>query len=307
MGMSASTINQSLRPSVSVVMPIYNRANFLHKTLHPLFNQTYPTECYEIILVDDGSTDETVSRAKSLAAAWAGRFRVIEQRNQGPGAARNAGLYASNAEIVAFIDSDCIADLEWLDSMVRVFETTPAVGIGGGIINIAEPDTWVSRYLVATNEYRHRVKRGEVDYLITPNASFRRAAILEVGGFTSSAKNQEDYDISLKLKDAGYQLAIAEYAHVVHTGVPSTVRLLFLTHYRYGIGSYQLSKHWKRNRSPLVELIRHVGAMVLSPVLALSLIKKVGLVQAISFWPLVVIKHGAFAVGLISAIFKGAR
>lgn len=304
-GTSSLTSAHEDCPFVSVVMPTYNRSSFLDQTLPPLFAQTYPTDGYEIILVDDGSTDDTVSRAGGLAKAWPGEFRIVQQQNKGPGSARNTGLLESRGEFTAFIDSDCVADTDWLKSMVEEFERTGAAGIGGTIINVADPDTWVSRYLVASDEYRHRIRNGEVDYLITPNVAFRRADALAVGGFESRARNAEDVDISFKLKDAGYKLIVADRSRVTHHGVPATLGMLFRTFYRYGLGSFHLSDDWKGRRSPPVELIRHLGGAILSPFLALQLTPRVGAVQAACFVPLIVIKHGAFITGLVVGVIKG--
>ena len=82
-------------PTVSVVIPIYNRASFLEKCLRPLFEQSYPRDRYEIILIDDGSTDNTIQQARQLADQWPGMFRLIQQPNSGQAIARNNGWRTS--------------------------------------------------------------------------------------------------------------------------------------------------------------------------------------------------------------------
>lgn len=89
--------------SISVVIPVYNREQLIGPTLESLLNQTLPAE--EIIVVDDGSTDETAR----VAAGYGSTVRVIRQRNQGPAAARNRGFRESRGEFVHFFDSDDLA------------------------------------------------------------------------------------------------------------------------------------------------------------------------------------------------------
>ena len=84
------------QPSVSVIIPTYNRAGMLGETIENLFQQTYRN--LEIIVVDDGSTDETQSRL----ASYGSRIRWTAQKNAGPAAARNRGIAMANGEIVAF-------------------------------------------------------------------------------------------------------------------------------------------------------------------------------------------------------------
>src|SRR5260221_1811595 len=136
-------------PFVSVVVPTYNRVGFLDKCLSPLLAQSYPLDRYEIILVDDGSTDGTAEKAQALTLDWNGTFRVINKQNGGPASARNAGFRTSNAEIIAFIDSDCVAGPNWLEELIRALVRSNAVGIGGPVTGV-DLDNWVSRYVEVT-------------------------------------------------------------------------------------------------------------------------------------------------------------
>jgi glycosyltransferase involved in cell wall biosynthesis len=89
-------------PLVSVVTPVYNGEAFLRETLESIFAQDY--EPFEVIVVDDGSTDGSAAIARSYPAA-----RYIRQHNQGPAAARNAGIAAARGEFLAFVDADDVA------------------------------------------------------------------------------------------------------------------------------------------------------------------------------------------------------
>ena len=289
------------KPFTSIVVPTYNRTHLVELCLDSLFNQSYPTTRYEVIVVDDGSTEDTVERATMLAKQWNGAFRIIQKANGGPASARNAGLKASEAEIIAFIDSDCVAAPDWLEKLISTLVTAEAAGVGGPVLG-AEITSLVADYLEASKFYRHRVRNGKVDYLITGNTAFRRMALLDVGGFrTIGAGGSDDVDLSFKLQQAGYKLVTTDTGAVVHHGSPQTVRELWRSLYRYGRGNYIMSSGWRGRRSPLVEFVRHAGAVALSLLLALRLRRRVGLQRALKFWPLVVVEHIAFDYGMLAA------
>lgn len=292
-------------PSVSVVIPAYNRAEFVQTCLASVFSQTYPLDRYEVILVDDGSTDRTVEQVRELAQQWGGSFRLIQKPNGGPASARNAGFRASQAEIIAFIDSDCVAEAGWLEKLVSALAASDASGVGGPLANVS-PKGWVSHYLNCTSFFRHRVRHGKVDYLLTANVAFRRSALLAVNGFSEMGVWGEDADLSFRLVQAGYPLLLTGQGIVTHYGTPVSIYELIKNLYRYGYGNYVLSHNWRNGRTPLMEITRHGGAVFLSPLLALRYVSTTGIGWAISFWPLIIIEHTAFLCGLMTAMSQEA-
>jgi len=96
-------------PAISVIIATYNRAELLKRAIKSVLRQTFTD--FELIVVDDGSTDETPEVLKE----WAGRIRVVRQQNLGCPAARNAGIFASNADLIAFLDSDDY----WLETKLQ--------------------------------------------------------------------------------------------------------------------------------------------------------------------------------------------
>lgn len=292
-------------PSVSVVVATRNRAMLLRRCLASLQAQTYPRDRYEIIVVDDGSTDGTPEEAAALAQAWEGTLRVLRMAHGGPARARNAGIRASRAEIVAFTDSDCGVAANWLQQLVRTLEHDAGDGVGGPIVTAATR-SWVARYLDAAAFYRHRVRHGQIDYLLTASAAFRRAALEAVGGFSERAGAWgEDADLSFRLRRYGYRLLLAPKGIVTHYGMPVGLRGLAVELYRYGRGNYLLSRDWYNGRTPLRELARHGGAVLLAPLLALYYARRPGLRWAPVFWPLIVTEHLAFSAGLLGGWLHG--
>lgn len=291
--------------SVSVVIPAYDSAAHISPLLASLAAQTYPRQRYEIILVDDGSRDATAAMAERALAQWDGASRVLRQRNGGAARARNAGIRASSADVIAFIDADCVADRDWLASLAQTIATGVA-GVGGPVRSSASAG-WIEGYLDACQFYRQRARNGVVDYLLTANAAFRREALERVGGFTERPGVwAEDADLSFRLKRQGYTLALAPGAVVTHAGAPSTPLGLSRALYRYGFGSATLSRSWRNGRAPAVEFVRHAGAAALAPALALRLSRRVGLARALSYWPLIALEHASFCTGLCVASLRGA-
>ncbi|HET8672635.1 MAG TPA: glycosyltransferase [Thermoleophilaceae bacterium] len=133
---------------MSVVVPTYDGAETLRTTIEALNRQTVPDGSYEIIVVDDASTDDSALVAEAAGA------RVIRQpANRGAGAARNAGVRAARAPLVAFIDDDCTAEPGWLAELIEPLSDPAVDGAGGQIVPHAD-DGLVSRYIAARNPWK---------------------------------------------------------------------------------------------------------------------------------------------------------
>ncbi len=135
------------RPTVSVVVCTFNRAQYLEKALASLVAQTLDRSKFEILVIDNRSTDET-KRITADASVSAANVRYIYEPVQGLSQARNTGWQQARGEYVAYLDDDAIADRRWLEEIVRVFEDVrPRPGaVGGKIVPIWEAPrpTWLS-------------------------------------------------------------------------------------------------------------------------------------------------------------------
>jgi len=216
-------VKMDANPFISVVIPTYNRLGFLKETLKCLEQQTYPSNQYEIIVVDDGSGDGTEVYLRRAAAQ--GRLRYIRQENRGPAAARNKGVQVAHGEIVAFTDDDCLPDTNWLKHLVESYKSynnSSPVAVGGHIENVSEGHWLYPFYAVQCN--RHQANQSEKPrYLDTANASFDRHTFLKLGGFDESFPfpSGEDVDLGFRFLAADYELNINPYAVVQHKGDPS--------------------------------------------------------------------------------------
>jgi cellulose synthase/poly-beta-1,6-N-acetylglucosamine synthase-like glycosyltransferase len=198
-------------PFVSVVIPAYNSMSTIGKVVRGCFAQNYPRDKFEVIVVDDGSTDAT----KEIVQASPARY--ICQENAGPAKARNTGWKAAAGEIIFFTDSDCIPEEAWLSKMVAHY-TDEAVGGVGGSYDIANKDNWLASCIHEEIVQRHLKMPENVDYLGSFNLSYRKKVLEEVGGFDESYRmaSGEDNDLAYRVKKRGYKLVFDREAKVAH-------------------------------------------------------------------------------------------
>lgn len=188
--------------SFSVVIPCRNEADTLAECLGALQEQDYPREKFEIIVVDGGSTDGSRHLARR------GGVRVLRDNGEGPSAARNLGIRAARAPIVAFTDADCEPRPDWLTRLAEVFAEDPSLaGVGGGLR--LERGTLLG---IMEDVDAQMVYRG----FITSNAAYRRDVLLEVGGFAEDLQCAEDYDLAWRVMDAGHRVVHDPRPVVVH-------------------------------------------------------------------------------------------
>ncbi|MDE1170163.1 MAG: glycosyltransferase [Verrucomicrobium sp.] len=198
-------------PRVSVVVCSYNGAKTLRDCLVSLEALDYPD--YEVILVDDGSTDDT----QAIAAQFP-RVRNIRQENKGLSVARNVGIAAATGEIVAFTDSDCMADKDWLYFLVQAMLRGGFKAVGGP--NISPPATdWVQATVAAAPGSPSHVLLTDTvaEHVPGCNMAYYKSALEEIGGFDPEyRKAGDDVDLCWRLMQRGYQIGFSPAAVVWH-------------------------------------------------------------------------------------------
>jgi O-antigen biosynthesis protein len=199
-------------PMVSVVVASYNGDRTLKSCLESLVQLNYPH--YEVLLVDDGSTDTTPQIASLFPNVRCLRF----EENQGLSVARNAGIALAQGEIIAFTDSDCRADEDWLHYLVGDLLNSCFAGIGGH--NLLPPeDSWVaSAVMVSPGGPAHVMLTDRLaEHIPGCNMAFYKWALDEVGGFDPLfRKAGDDVDICWRLQQNGYQLGFSHAGFVWH-------------------------------------------------------------------------------------------
>jgi GT2 family glycosyltransferase len=197
-------------PRVSVVVCTYNGSRTLEQCLRSLLALDYPD--YEVIVVDDGSTDNT----RDILARFP-RVRAIHQPNRGLSAARNVGLRAATGPIVAYTDSDCYADPDWLTHLVDHLARSGAAAVGGP--NLSPEEGRVAACVAAAPGQPTHVLESDqtAEHVPGCNMAFRREALEAINGFDPQyRKAGDDVDVCWRLQQAGYWITFAPGAFVWH-------------------------------------------------------------------------------------------
>ena len=198
-------------PTVSVIVCSYNGARTLAACLDSLGKLNYPV--YEVILVDDGSTDDTAS-----VAAHFPQVRYIHQSNHGLSHARNTGAAAAEGEVLAYTDSDCMADADWLYYLIGMLVSGDYAGVGGP--NITPPaQNWIQACVAAAPGGPNHVLLTDTvaEHIPGCNMAFYRWAFEAVGGFDPEyRKAGDDVDFCWRIQQDGRVIAFSPTAIVWH-------------------------------------------------------------------------------------------
>ncbi len=214
-----------MNPRASVIVPTCNRVDALIRLLDALDRQTVRRDQFEVIVIDDGSTDRTPE-------VLATRPHVLSARqpNQGPGLARNHGVDRASGALLVFVDDDCVPDERWLQRMLEAEEraATDVAGFGGEIQPLCRG--FLADFVQAERLVDHSPLAGDpsgLRYVVTANAAFRGPAFRAVAGFDAGMTTAgEDVDLSLRIRAHGHRLLRVPDAKVHHAHPTSLERLL---------------------------------------------------------------------------------
>jgi glycosyltransferase involved in cell wall biosynthesis len=224
---------------VSVIIPIYNDAGRLERCLAAIEAQTYPRGAFEVIVVDNGSTDDVGSVAARFPSV-----RLLFEATPGSYAARNTGFAASKGDLIAFTDADCVPDPGWLANGVAVLERAPRCGLIAGRVRVTfeDPDRptlcelYDSIFDFDQERFITRSKFG-----CTANILTHAAIVREVGAFDGQMRSVGDRDLGNRIAAAGYALGFAGDAVVAHPG-RRTIRQLLVKRLRVAGGHHDRAR-----------------------------------------------------------------
>lgn len=203
-----------LAPLVSVIIPTFNRRVLLSRCLDALALQTLPPEQFEVIVVDDGSTDDTVSWVTERARTFLPRLTVLTQANAGPAAARNRGIGTAQAPVIAFTDDDAVPRPGWLVAALSAFED-PTISAVEGRVTAGEGAVihLFDAYLL--NETGEK--------FVTCNMFYRTVVLRTVGGFDERFREafREDSDLAFHCLERGLTIKFVPDAVVDHPPRPA--------------------------------------------------------------------------------------
>jgi biofilm PGA synthesis N-glycosyltransferase PgaC len=245
-------------PLVSVIVPAYNEAKVIGSAVRSLMAMDYPR--FEVIVVDDGSSDETWERAHALVEVYGPeRLRVLTQANAGKAAALNAGIAVARGELVLCMDGDSLLEPQTLRQAVKHFDD-PSVGAVAGNVKVANRLNTLTRlqaleYIEGLSLVRtaHAFFR-RVVVIPGPIGVFRRQLLRELGGFLDDTF-AEDCELTVRIMTAGWKVKYESRA-VAWTEAPETLRALFKQRYRWSRGILQtVLKHGRRLRRPHEDIV----------------------------------------------------
>jgi lipopolysaccharide/colanic/teichoic acid biosynthesis glycosyltransferase/GT2 family glycosyltransferase len=244
---------KSMSVLASVIVPTFNAAQTLEDCLKALVTQPLPLEEYEIIVVDDGSTDVTpdiVLRYPSV--------RLIRIPHRGAATARNCGAREARADLLLFTDADCEPARDWIEKMLAPFAEAKVVGAKG--VYRTRQRNLIARFVQLEYEEKYaRMRRAPtIDFVDTYSAAYRREIFLAEGGFDESfpESSVEDQEFSFRLAEHGRRMMFVPDAVVYHQHA-STLGAYLRRKFRIGywkvrVHTRHVSKTWHDSHTPLL-------------------------------------------------------
>jgi glycosyltransferase involved in cell wall biosynthesis len=251
-------------PTVSLYVPCFNAAPYLGEVLPALFAQTHPV--HELLLVDDGSRDDTAALVERHARGAPFPTRVLRHGdNRGLAAARNTAVLAATGEFVASVDADVVARPEWLTLLMAEFTEEHIAGIGGCLVErhvSTMADHWRDTHM---RQCRGPKRLVDPPFLFGSNTVFRTDALRHAGLYDERCRtNGEDAAISEAVRQTGGQLIYtpdARCEHLRHDSLASIMR----TYWRWNRGGRQKPLTGRNTRRALTRNFRRINSHCLKP------------------------------------------
>ena len=228
-----------MKYKVSVVVPVYNGQKTLSACLDSLIKQDFDKNEFEIIVIDNGSTDATAE----IVSRYPVRY-VFFDRIKTSYAARNKGIEVAQGQLIAFIDADCWVDRGWLSSLVVAFKDKSIGGVGGRIV----PDGHIrsSHQFLMEGKQKFLIETEEAEglpWINTANAVYRKEVLCEVGYFNEYFVSGGDIDLGWRVSLKGYRLFYVPGAIVYHKLRENWIDC-YREYFRVGYGQIKLYKRY---------------------------------------------------------------
>jgi cellulose synthase/poly-beta-1,6-N-acetylglucosamine synthase-like glycosyltransferase/spore germination protein YaaH len=235
----------TFRPAVSVVIAAYNEEKVIARTIRAVIATGY--QPLEIIVVDDGSKDDTSGEVR---ANFGDAVTLFVQPNGGKASALNLGIAAATSDIIIALDADTVFAKDTIEKLIRHF-TDPLVGAVAGNVKVGNrvnPLTyWQSIEYVTSQNLDRRAYATINSVTVVPGAvgAWRREAILQAGGYTNDTM-AEDMDLTWRIRRIGWRIETESNA-IGYTEAPDSIRALFGQRFRWAFGTLQ--SLWKHRRA----------------------------------------------------------
>lgn len=223
--------------NVSVVIPVYNEEKNIERCIKSILSSEYPKDRIEVIVVDDGSTDNTVDIVKDFDDV-----KLIQQRHLGKASALNVGIKKASNELVLTIDADTILRKDAIKNIVGFF-SNERLGAVTGMVKVRNKNGILSAFQSVEYIYNSLLREafssifGSTNGICGALTCYRKSVIEKVGGFRKNT-SAEDFDISLYIRKFGYEI-IATNKAIGYTTTPNDIISLFKQRLRWWRGGLQ--------------------------------------------------------------------
>jgi glycosyltransferase involved in cell wall biosynthesis len=209
--------------TVSVIIPVLNAERYIDGCLGALARLNTPREQFEVIIIDNGSSDATLAKAAGFKKEL--RLSVYSRPGVNISALRNHGTARASGRLFAFLDADCVVSGEWMNKGIAAFSGVTRPAIAGSRYLIPPDSTWVGRAW-NLNKSNKQVE-GNVEWLPSGNMFVSKSVFNEVGGFDERIQTNEDYELCQRIRERGYSVFSDPGIEVVHLGTPQTIASFF--------------------------------------------------------------------------------
>jgi glycosyltransferase involved in cell wall biosynthesis len=246
----------------SFIIPVLNGEKYIRQCLESIICEM-DAACDEIIVVDNGSTDKTISIVNAYS-----NIKVLELPKLTIAAMRNAGAKSAMGDLFAFIDSDCTIILGWRKSVIEVFEDgINKIGATGSKYQMPDNSSWIAKAWSSNKPSQ----RSFVKWISSGNLIIRRDAFEKVSGFNEHLITDEDYDIGLRLNEIGFLIAEEPNVGAIHHKNPDTLGKFYrrerwyATSMLYGASKRRLDKPLVMSLLFLISIFASIGSLIIAP------------------------------------------
>jgi len=213
---------------ISFIMPSYNNEETIIKSILSIINQKTDLK-FEIIAVDDGSTDNTYQLAENFLTPTSppfskggyGGFKLIKKKNGGEASALNEGLKHCKGKFIAIIEADVEIEDKWLEKVVKEFDDEKVAGVGGRLVT-PENSSWIAKIAGYEIESKFETKERYANHITSANAIYRAEIFKDIGGFNENLVNAVlDSDLNRRIIEKGYKLIYCKEAAALHHFKPT--------------------------------------------------------------------------------------
>lgn len=256
-------MNKSI--GVSIIIPAYNAQKTIKDCLDSVVNQDWQGKL-EVILVDDGSKDDTVPIASKYK-----NIKIIRLENGGAARATNIGIMAAKYDIVVSVDSDALIEKNWLNKIIPVFKDKRVAAVAG--VSKTANTTIIGKIMGFDAEHRLLNSNSDTNHLYTMNTAYRKDVLVSIGMFDEKMRIGYDVDISRRIISAGFKMVLKKDAFCKHYW-RDDLRGYLKQQYDYAFYRIELSRKFRvpQNDQASISLILQcpITVLILSATLAMS-------------------------------------